>query len=416
MGPGPGPVEAGGEALITLQGVASALSELVAVPSVNPHLCPAPARSGADEPGGTETDSIPSGPALTGSDALTGEAAIADALVGWCAARGIEAWLEEAAPERPNVVARVGAGAPVLILCAHTDTVDVAGMTIEPFTPRVEDGRLYGRGAFDMKAGVAAILCALEAIAADPVEGTVMAAFVADEEWASAGAYDFVHRHGGDACIVTEPSDGKLVLAHKGFVWLEIMVRGTAAHGSRWDLGDSAIARAARIITALDEFDRGVLRQRTYPLLGPASLHASTISGGSGISTYAAECVIGVERRTLPEETPDQVVAEVQRVIAAAGESADLRITLDRPPLVCDRDALIARTVRAACVDVTGAEPEECGVAYWMDAAVFAHAGIPTVNIGAAGGGAHAAEEWVELASVVENARILEAAARRFCR
>lgn len=372
---------------ITLEQVTTTLSELVAIPSVNPHLSERPD---------------------------TGESAIADHIVGWCASRGIEAWTEEAAPGRPNAVARVGAGSPVLILCAHVDTVGVDGMTIEPFTPRVDGGRLYGRGAYDMKAGAAAILCALEALAREPVEGTVMGAFVADEEWASEGAFDFVQRHGGDACIVTEPSEGRLVLAHKGFVWLELHVRGVAAHGSRWDLGDSAIARMARIVAALDELDRTVLRARTHPLLGPASLHVSQITGGSGISTYAADCTARVERRTLPGESPEQVLREVQDVIARAGEQADVRNLMDRPPLEVDRDAVIARTVRAAAGAVTGRDPEECGVGYWMDAAVFASAGIPTVNIGAAGAGAHGAEEWVDLDSVVVNARTLEAAARAF--
>src|SRR5690606_36632370 len=158
---------------ITLEDVTVVLSELVSIPSINPHL--------SDHP-----------------DA--GETAIADHIVGWCASRGIEAWTEEAAPGRPDAIARVGSGSPVLILCAHIDTVAIDGMTIEPFESRVEDGRLYGRGAYDMKAGAAAILCALEALAKEPAAGTVIGAFVCDEEWASVGAYDFVERHGGDAC------------------------------------------------------------------------------------------------------------------------------------------------------------------------------------------------------------------------
>ncbi|HEU5210605.1 MAG TPA: M20/M25/M40 family metallo-hydrolase [Longimicrobiales bacterium] len=372
---------------ITLEDVTAVLSELVSIPSVNPHL--------SDHP-----------------DA--GETAIADHIVGWCASRGIEAWTEEAAPGRPNAMARVGSGSPVLIFCAHIDTVAVDGMTIEPFTPDVSDGKLYGRGAYDMKAGAAAILCALQALARDPAPGTVMGAFVCDEEWASVGAYDFVERHGGDACVVTEPSEGRLVLAHKGFVWLELTVHGVAAHGSRWDLGDSAIARMARVVSALDAFDGDELRERTHPLLGPASMHVSQIQGGSGISTYAAECRARVERRTLPGETPEQVLREVQDIIASTGELADVRILMDRPPLVCDRDAPIATAVRDAAREMTGSEPEECGVGYWMDAAVFASAGIQTVNIGAGGAGAHGAEEWVDLESVVVNARTLERTARRF--
>lgn len=372
----------------TLASLTEVLQELVAIPSVNPHLS-------------DSTD--------------TGEAAIADHIVGWCAARGIEAWTEEAAPGRPNAIARVGSGSPVLVLCAHTDTVDVRDMTIDPFTPRVDGNRLYGRGAYDMKAGAAAILCALEALAADPVGGTVMGAFVADEEWASEGAFDFVHRHGADACVVTEPSEGRLVLAHKGFVWLEVRTEGVAAHGSRWDLGVSAIEGMGRVITALHEFDRNELRARQHPLLGPASMHCAMVHGGTGISTYAAECILRVERRTLPGESPEQALQEVRSVIAGCGEPATARITMDRPPLVCERDAAVARAVRAAAHEITGREPAECGVAYWMDAAVFANAGIPSVNIGAAGAGAHAAEEWVDLDSAVENALVLEAAARHFC-
>jgi acetylornithine deacetylase len=372
---------------ITLEDVTSVLSELVSIPSVNPHL--------SDHP-----------------DA--GETAIAEHIVGWCASRGIEAWTEEAAPGRPNAIARIGSGSPVLIFCAHIDTVATDGMTIEPFTPDVADGKLYGRGAYDMKAGAAAIMCALDALARDPAPGTVIGAFVCDEEWASAGAYHFVERYGGDACVVTEPSEGRLVLAHKGFVWLELTTHGVAAHGSRWDLGDSAIARMARIVSALDDHDQRTLRERTHPLLGPASMHVSQIQGGSGISTYAAECTARVERRTLPGETPEQVLREIEDVVAGTGESADIRILMDRPPLVCDRDAPIARAVRDAAREMTGSEPEECGVGYWMDAAVFANAGIQTVNIGAGGAGAHGAEEWVDLESVVVNARILERTARRF--
>lgn len=372
---------------ITLEDVTSVLSELVSIPSVNPHL--------SDHP-----------------DA--GETAIAEHIVGWCASRGIEAWTEEVAPGRPNAIARIGSGSPVLIFCAHIDTVATDGMTIEPFTPDVADGKLYGRGAYDMKAGAAAIMCALDALARDPAPGTVIGAFVCDEEWASAGAYHFVERYGGDACVVTEPSEGRLVLAHKGFVWLELTTHGVAAHGSRWDLGDSAIARMARIVSALDDHDQRTLRERTHPLLGPASMHVSQIQGGSGISTYAAECTARVERRTLPGETPEQVLREIEDVVAGTGESADIRILMDRPPLVCDRDAPIARAVRDAAREMTGSEPEECGVGYWMDAAVFANAGIQTVNIGAGGAGAHGAEEWVDLESVVVNARILERTARRF--
>lgn len=369
--------------------VVEVLRELVRIPSVNPALAP--------EEG-------------------TGEEAVARFAVEWLGARGVKAWLEEAEGGRPNAVAEVGGGdGRTLVLCAHLDTVGTAGMEIAPFEPRVEGNRLYGRGSYDMKGGAAAIMAALAALAGGGLSGRVMAALVCDEEYASIGASDFVRRHRADACIVTEPSEGRLILAHKGFVWLELVTRGVAAHGSRWDLGVSAIGRMGRIIAALEELDRKELRQRVHPLVGPASLHCALVEGGTGLSTYASECRLKVERRTLPGETPAQVVGEVEAAVRRAGEEAEVKVLLDRPPLECDRDAEIARCVRDAAAAVTGAVPEDAGVAYWMDAAIFASAGVPTVNYGATGAGAHAAVEWVDVDSVVTCARVLTEAARKFC-
>jgi acetylornithine deacetylase len=345
-----------------------------------------------------------------------GEAAIAGVIRDWCASRGIEAWLEDAVPGRPNAVARVGRGAgPVLVLCAHIDTVSAAGMEIEPFEPRVEGGRLYGRGSYDMKGGAAAVLCALAELARDPPAGTVLGAFVADEEYASAGAYAFVARHHADACLLTEPSEEQVVIAHKGFIWLELTTRGVAAHGSRWDLGRSAVAAMGRAITALDDFDRDVLRRRTHPLAGPASLHPAVVQGGEGWSTYAPECRLRVERRTLPGEEADAAVAEILGVVRAAGVECESEVLLVRPPLECPAEAPLARHLRAAAASVLGVEPPVCGVAYWMDAAVFAEAGIPALDYGPAGAGAHGAVEWVDLGSVTRCARVLAETARRFC-
>jgi acetylornithine deacetylase len=288
-------------------------------------------------------------------------------------------------------------------------------MSIPPFEPRIDRGRLYGRGSYDMKGSAGAVMAAAVALAGSPIGGRVLLALVADEEDASAGALDFVQRHPADGCIVTEPSEQQLVLAHKGFVWAEITARGTAAHGSRWDVGVSAIGRMARIVAALDEFDRVELRSRTHPLVGPASMHPAMIAGGSGMSTYAPECRLKIERRTIPGETPTQVMQELHQVIAAAGEQADVTLLLERPPLVCNRDDLVVGCVRDAAARVTGQSPREIGVAYWMDAAIFAAAGIPTVNYGPAGEGAHADVEWVDVDSLLTTARVLVESARQFC-
>lgn len=366
------------------------LRHLIAIPSVNPTLAPEEAH---------------------------GEAAAATYARDWLAAHGVKAVLEEAAPGRPNVHAEVGEGdGPNLCLCAHLDTVGTAGMTIPPFEPTVAGNRVFGRGSYDMKGGAAAIMAAAAALAAEGrLRGKLTLALVADEEYASVGADAYVARHRPDACLLTEPSALELILGHKGFVWAEVTTRGRAAHGSRWDLGVSAIGKMGRIITALEIFDRDVLRGREHPLMGPASMHCALIAGGSGISTYAADCRLQVERRTIPGETPAQVAAELAGVIRAAGEEAGVNCYFDRPPLLCSRDEAVVRHLREAAAALTGAVPAEGGVAYWMDAAVFSAAGIPAANYGPAGAGAHEEVEWVDLDSVVTVARVLRDTALRFC-
>jgi len=364
--------------------------ELVAIPSMNPSL-------------------------VEGKD--TGESAVAEFARGWLEPRGVRVWLEAAAPGRPNAIAELGnAARPGLVLCAHIDTVGVTGMTIPPFAMSRRGDELHGRGTFDMKGAAAAIMCAAAALATERFEGHVMLALVADEEYASLGAYDFVKRHTASACVLTEASDHQLVLAHKGFVWAKVTCRGRAAHGSRWDLGVSAIARAARVVEALDRLDRQVLRTRIAPLVGPASLHCGQIAGGVGISTYAPSCEIRVERRTLPSEREHAVIAELRDTVRAADPEAEVEITLARPALECPSDSRIARCVREASRAERGTIPSDAGVAYWMDAAVFAAAGIPTVNYGPRGAGAHEDDEWVSLASITECARVYHRTALEFAR
>lgn len=366
------------------------LQQLIAIPSVNPSLAP---------------------------DEGTGERAIAEFACRWLTENGVRAWIDEIEPGRCNAVAETGTGdGPTLVACAHLDTVQTTAMEIPPFEPRVDGNRVYGRGSYDMKGGVAAAMAAAAALATRQIDGRFMLALVADEEYASIGARDFVARYQADACVVTEPTANgmkELVTAHKGFVWLEIVTRGRAAHGSRWDEGVSAISAMAPIITALTEFDRTVLRARTHPLLGPASLHCAMVHGGSGISTYAAECRLNVERRTLPDETPEQVLEEIRSL---AGADAEVTMMLTQPPLSVADDSRIAQCARAAMEKVTGVGPGTAGVWYWMDAALFAQAGMETVNFGSLGEGAHAAAEWVDLDTVVDCARALYETGVLFCR
>jgi len=365
------------------------LQGLVRIPSANPTLVP---------------------------DRPDGEAAVARFAHEWLEQAGLEVWLEEAEPGRPNVVGRVGDGSgPVLVLCGHIDTVAGSGMEIPPFEPTVDGSRLYGRGSYDMKCGVAAAMAATAAVRDEGLPGSVLLALVVDEEYASLGASHFVAHHTADGCILTEPTEGAMVVAHKGFVWAELSTDGLAAHGSRWDEGVSAIGRMAPVIAELERHDREELRQRTHPRVGPASLHCSLIEGGSGISTYAAECRLKVERRTLPGEDADEVLTEIAAVAARSGQRVAVEAILDRPPMECDADAAVVRVLRSVLADTAGGPPPVTGVEYWTDAALFTAAGIPALNYGPSGTGAHAAVEWVDIDSVVDCARVLAESARRFC-
>ena len=374
---------------LSRESVLELLQQLIRIPSVNPMIAPAEG---------------------------TGERQIAEYAVNWLRERGVDAWIDDLGSGRVNAVAAIGNGSgPTLVACAHIDTVQTDGMTIPPFEPTAVGNRVYGRGSYDMKGGVAAIMCAAAALAQVELKGRFLVALVADEEYASIGAQDFVKRYKADACAVTEPTTNgmkELITAHKGFVWLELTASGTAAHGSRWDLGMSAIARMARAIVALDDFDRMTLRKRVHPLVGPASMHTSLIQGGSGVSTYAENCTAQVERRTIPGESMEAVVQEMRDIV---GDDVDVKVLLRRPALEGTSDSRIAQCALTAMKNVTGVDPAIAGVAYWMDAALFAEAGMDAVNFGAVGEGAHAAVEWVDLDTVVQCAHALYEPGVSFC-
>ena len=348
-----------------------------------------------------------------------GEREIAAYVADWARTAGLEVEILEATAGRPSVVVRArgkGRGRS-LLLCGHCDTVTVEGMQ-DP-GPRIEDDRLYGRGAYDMKAGLAAALIACREAAGLGLAGDVIVAAVADEEHASLGVQEVLETLRADAAIVTEPTELELVIAHKGFVWSEIEVCGRAAHGSRPHLGVDAIVKTGPILSALGALDAD-LGARSHPLLGRGSVHASVIRGGEELSSYPARCVIGLERRTLPGERAADVEAELAALLDACRHAdpelqAEARTLLVREPFEVSRDAEIVATVRAAAADVVGTAPVIGGASYWADAAFIAAAGIPTVMFGPAGEGAHAAEEWVSISSTEKVSRTLVSVAASVC-
>ncbi|MGC8487330.1 MAG: M20/M25/M40 family metallo-hydrolase, partial [Clostridia bacterium] len=239
------------------------------------------------------------------------------------------------------------------------------------------------------------------------LDGRVRLALLVDEEYRSLGADHYIARHPeGTACIITEPSELAVVPVHKGFQWIEVVTRGRQAHGSQWEVGVSAIAKMGPVIAALDVFDRTVLRTRTSPRLSAASLHSAVIQGGSGISTYAVECRLGVERRTLPWEVPDDVFREIVDVVQRACPDAEVTLQFQRYPMQTPEDSLLVRSLGTAIERRLGRAMELQGAAGWGDTAVFSGAGVPAVEFGCIGDGAHAQVEWVDFDSVADVATL----------
>jgi acetylornithine deacetylase len=369
---------------------------LVSIPSVNPSL----------ERGGQ------------------GEARVA----AYCARRLAEWGFEVAIPEveagRFNVLARhhgrSEAAGPTLLFNGHLDTVGVEGMSVPPFEGRLVEGRVVGRGACDMKAGVATLMVAARRVARRGHAGELVVALTCDEEHASVGMAALVE--GGlraDAAVVCEPTELAVMPAHKGFVWYEVTFQGRAAHGSRPDVGIDAILHAARFLVELDELDRSLATGAGHPLLGRGSLHAGTIAGGSAPSVYPGRCVVTLERRTLPGESPVSARAALEAALARTGAAlpgldAHIDETLVRPGTeVSGAHALVRGLIEALALH--GLPDRVEGMSAWVDAAFLNESGTPAVCFGPGSiARAHAADEWVEADQIERCTDVLTDFAARF--
>ncbi|MGB9242444.1 MAG: M20/M25/M40 family metallo-hydrolase, partial [Candidatus Acidiferrales bacterium] len=360
------------------------LRDLVAIDSVNPTLVPG----------------------------ARGESAASEFLCKFLRERGIPAELEEAAPGRPNVVALLSPATAIanrsekksaaLAILAHIDTVGPGDMP-DPFTPRERDGRLYGRGALDIKSGVAA-MCAAAIAARDAgaIQKPLLIAAVVDEECDSIGTETLLKRYTADAAIVIEPTDLCLTIAHKGYAWFEIVTHGRAAHGSLPSEGRDAIRMMGRVLNILDALDRKLASLTPHPLLGHGSLHASVIRGGQELSSYPAECRLQLERRMLPEESAGEFEVELRSMIGGlAARDPDFRATArglgSRPAYEIARDTPIVQLVSNAIRKILrpSAAEQFVGMAAWTDTALLAQAGIPGIVFGPTGRGLHGKEEYV---------------------
>ncbi|MFZ0215857.1 MAG: M20/M25/M40 family metallo-hydrolase, partial [Candidatus Dormiibacterota bacterium] len=334
--------------------IAQLLSELVAIDSVNPTL-------------------------VSGG---AGEAAIATDLASRLRAIGLDVEIDEVAPGRPNVVGilpgRDSTPAPGLLLCGHTDTVGIAGMTVPPFAGRIDGDRVYGRGAFDMKAGLVAILDTTRRLAVrGGGVGDLVVAFVADEEDRSLGTEHLVERlrrsaRQPAAGIITEPTGLSIVHAHKGFAWGRLETRGRAAHGSDHEHGRDAILLMGRVLSRLERLDRETLPGRRHPLLGRGSVHCGLIEGGNERSSYPDRCTLDVERRLLPGETGATARGEIEAILRDLAATSDFAASytelFERAPLEVPAEAPIVRALDAAVSATLGPDRvRHEGTAGWAD-------------------------------------------------
>jgi acetylornithine deacetylase len=368
---------------------------LVATPSVNPTL----------SPGGV------------GEEAIARLAA--DLLEEW----GLRAEVHGVAPGgRCNVVATLEGEGPTLMLNGHLDTVGVDGMTVGPFTAEIVASRLIGRGACDMKGGLAALLAATSRLAGGGPRPNLVVGLTADEEHASLGMQAIV-REGprADLAVVCEPTSLTVMPAHKGFVWVRATFRGRAAHGSRPELGVDAIRHAALYVVALDRYAGDLRARPSHPLLGHGSLHAGTITGGTAPSVYPDHCEVQLECRTLPGTDATETVEGMQAVLERLAErepslDASLEVILERPGTEVSEDSELVQGLLSAGRR-HGLSSAVAGMTAWVDAALLNEAGTPAVCFGpGATEQAHTADEWIDVREIVTCADVLETFARDLAR
>jgi acetylornithine deacetylase len=356
----------------------------------------------------------------------TGEIAISNLILDRLVSIGkLEVHRQPVTDTRSNVIAilRGSSGGRSLMLNGHMDTVGTDRMTIDPFAPVEENGRLHGRGACDMKGALAAMIGSAKCLvdSGSRLRGDLVLAFVIDEECMSVGTRKLVQEYKADAAIVGEPTGMKVAIAHKGFVWIEVETKGKAAHGSIPEKGVDAIADTAKIISGLEGFQQR-LAARTHPILGTPKVHSSTIEGGTDWSIIPDRCILRLERRTLPGESTSSVMREIREILDMIKLknpefNAVARSLYDVPPLETASGEAIVDLLRRAVSDVSGEQQTPIGVPYWTDGAVLSHsAAIPTCIFGPGDiGVAHSADEYVNLRDVLNSAEVYRRVSERFC-
>jgi len=351
------------------------------------------------------------------------EAAMAAYIGDFFRQRDLETWEQEVFPGRPNLIAKLPGkdSSRRIVLEAHTDTVSVVGMTIPPFEPVIAEGKMYGRGACDTKAGLAGMMHAVASLKAEgftpPCE--VWLAAAVDEEYSYRGVVKLCEGLTGHAAIVAEPTEMRLVVASKGVLRWRIRVQGRAAHSSKPHLGVNAITHMARLVLALEE-DHQRLATQTHPLLGPATCNVGVIHGGVQVNFVPDTCVIEIDRRLLPGQKVEAILGHYQRLLdELAAQHPGFIATMESPMLTDEAldtpltapPALLAGEI----LKELGLNGEPCGVPFGSDASKLSRQGLPSLVFGPGSiDRAHAAVEYVEIDQVIQAFEFYRAFIRRF--
>lgn len=324
--------------------------------------------------------------------------------------RGIEVWEQEVFPGRPNVLARLPGRnrSRQVVLEAHTDTVSVKGMTIPPFEPAIENGKLYGRGACDTKAGLAAMMHAMASLKEDGITPPcdILLAAVVDEEYSYRGVVKLCEDIRAHAAIVAEPTELRAVIATKGVLRCRIVTRGKAAHSSKPHLGNNAILQMTQVMLALDA-DHQRMAAISHPLAGCGTCNIGVIQGGVQVNFVPDFCAIEIDRRLLPGERAEDALAHYRQMLAdLAVLQPGLSAAIEEPPLLVDEaldtpaDSLVMQVASSVLKEI-GLNPEPCGVPFGCDASKLSRAGVPSIVFGPGSiDRAHGVVEYVELDQV----------------
>jgi succinyl-diaminopimelate desuccinylase len=313
---------------------------------------------------------------------------------GWLEARDIEV-AEHDYHGLPVLVAAVGpaTGAPTIILHGH---VDVVPAHPEQFTPRTEGDRLIGRGSYDMKGGLATMMCALRD-AADQDRVRVVFTCVPDEESEDVEAHSIdwlVREHGitGDFAITGEPTNLHIGIQAKGVLALRILVTGTAAHGSTPWVGDNAILKAHDAFRRIETLP---FSRESSDLFDRPSINLARINGGDAFNKVPDRCEMDVDIRYLPNQDPGAILAQIREI-----PDTEIVRCATWPPAVVSRTNPYVVALREAVGTLTGDESLSVGRDGASDAITFLEAGIPAVEFGPSGAGHHGPDEWVSIASL----------------